>query len=452
MAEIVQRPVRARTRWAALALVALGLVWAASARAGTKMLYTTDSTSVPARQLTRLIPGPQTFVLINGAGTASSWTLNPAVVAALQLEAVAIPVELWLNEQGPGNFRTVQVDLFNGAALIGSVVQGLVLSNSVPAQFFFNIPNAVLQNVPPGGTLTLTITNLTPVGNRRIRLYPTTGANFSRVHAPANTIINVDSVDGYDAAYPGGVIPPSFGPSTTVFVRASVSDPFGDFDITGAQVEIIDPLGTPVGTFAMTQVSAVGVHPKIYEYAYAIPAAGPTGIWTTRVTATEGLEAAPLTDLGVGIFVVAIPMPDLVVLKTVQTDPPGGFHIPGTVVSYTIRVTNMGPGAVDLDTVVITDDIPAELEFRAADFDGATSGPVRFDDGAPASGLSYSFVALGDPGDDVGFQDVGPGYGYTPSTPYDGSVTSIQINPKGILGGNGGGDLYFEIRFKARVR
>lgn len=416
------------------------------------MLYTTDNSSVPVRQLTRLIPGGQNRVQINGAGTSASWTLTPSVVAALQLQAVAIPVELWLTKGGPGSFRTVQVDLLNGAALIGSLVQGLALPNGAPGQFFFNIPNAVLQNVPAGGTLTLTITNLTPQGNRRIRVYPTTGANFSRVRVPANTIINVDSVDGFDAAYPGGAIPPSFGPSTTVFVRASVSDPFGDFDITGAQVEIIDPLGTPVGTFAMTQVSAVGVHPKVYEYAYAIPAAAPLGIWTTRVTATEGLEAAPLTDLGTGTFVVAIPMPNLVVLKTVQTNPAGGFHTPGTEVIYTIRVTNMGPGAVDLDTVVITDAIPAELEFNAADFDGATAGPIRFDDGAVASGLAYTFVSLGDAGDDIDFEDAG-GPGYTPTPPYDGNVTSIRINPKGVLSGNGGGgDPYFEIRFKARVR
>jgi uncharacterized repeat protein (TIGR01451 family) len=418
---------------------------------GTKPLYLTDNTSAPPLQLTRVPPGAQAFQQMAGGGGSVSWTLSPTVVAALQIDNQATPVELWLSETGPGSWRRTQVQLFNGAALIGTVTSWRNVGGG-PSLQVFNVPNAGLQNVPVGGTVTLTVTNTTNQANRQLRVHPTNGPNFSRVVLPANTIINVDSVDGYDAAWPGGVIPPTFNPSSTVFVRASVSDPFGDFDITGAQVQIVDPLGTPVGTFAMTQVSAVGVYPKVYEYAYAVPAAGPGGIWTTRVTATEGLEAAPLTDLGVGTFVVVVPMPNLVVLKTVQTDPPGQFHIPGTVVTYTVRVTNMGSGAVDLDTVVITDDIPAELEFRAADFDGVTSGPVRFDDGAPASGLTYTFTALGNGADDVDFQDVGPGYGYTPAPPFDGNVTSIRINPKGTLAGNGGGDPYFEIRFKARVR
>ena len=84
-----------------------------------------------------------------------------------------------------------------------------------------------------------------------------------------------------------------------------------------------------------------------------------------------------------------------------------------------------------------------------------TSGPIRFDDGATASGLSYTFGALGDMFDDVGFQDVvsAPLYTSVPGTPYDGNVIAIQIYPKGVMNGNGGGsDPYFEIRFKARVR
>lgn len=419
---------------------------------GTKPLYLTDTTSAPPLQLTRVPPAAQAFLQIAGGSASQSWTLSPAVVAALQIDNQQIPVELWLSETGPQSWRQVQVQLFNGAALIGTVTSWRLLSGT-PSQQFFNVPNAVLQNVPIGGTVTLTVSNLTAQANRQLRVHPTNGANFSQVGLPANTIINVDSVGGYDAVYPGGVIPPGFNPSATVWVRASVSDPFGDFDITAAQVEIIDPLGTSVGTFAMTAVTAPGVHPKVWEYAYTIPAGGPGGIWTTRVTATEGLEAAPLTDVGVGTFVVITPMPNLVVLKTVETDPVGSFHVPGTLVTYTVRVTNMGPGSVDLDSVVITDDIPAELEFRSADFDGGTSGPVRFDDGSPVSGLSYTFTALGNGADDVDFQGAAPGYGYTPGTPFDGTVTSIRVNPKGVLAGNGGGgDPYFEIRFKARVR
>ena len=71
------------------------------------------------------------------------------------------------------------------------------------------------------------------------------------------------------------------------------------------------------------------------------------------------------------------------------------------------------------------------------------------------SGLTYSFVSLGDPGDDAGFQDMPPFYTYTPVPVggYDGNVIAIQISPKGVMNASGvGGDPYFEIRFRARVR
>ena len=145
------------------------------------------------------------------------------------------------------------------------------------------------------------------------------------------------------------------------------------------------------------------------------------------------------------------------VLKSVVVEDfmgmPNPKALPGASMIYTIRVTNTGTGPVDLDTLVLRDGIPAELEFSAVDFDGITAGPGRFDDGAPASGLIYSFVALGDPGDDLDFMSTGPLFDYTPAPGYDPAVTAIRFNPKGVLAASGaGGDPYFEVRFRVRVR
>ncbi len=90
-------------------------------------------------------------------------------------------------------------------------------------------------------------------------------------------------------------------------------------------------------------------------------------------------------------------------------------------------------------------------------FDGVTSSPVQFAYGAHAGGLAHTFVALGDPGDDVSFSnDGGTTFTYTPTADANGvdlTVTHIRINPKGdFLGNSGGNDPNIEVYFKATVQ
>ena len=163
------------------------------------------------------------------------------------------------------------------------------------------------------------------------------------------------------------------------------------------------------------------------------------------------------------VDIIPIGSPSLLVLKASATveDPISGTtnpkSIPGATMRYLVMTTNSGSGPVDTDTLVITDPIPANMALRVIDFDGVTSGPVQFVDGAPASGLTYTFVALGDAGDDVSFSnDGGATYTYTPVADANGldlTVTHIRINPKGdFLGDTGGGDPNFDVYFKAIVQ
>lgn len=163
------------------------------------------------------------------------------------------------------------------------------------------------------------------------------------------------------------------------------------------------------------------------------------------------------------VDIIPIGTPSLLILKAAVTieDPINGTTnpkaIPGAAVRYLVMTTNTGAGPVDTDTLVITDPIPANIALRVIDFDGVTSGPVQFVDGTPASGLTYTFVALGDGGDDVSFSnDGGTTYTYSPTADANGvdtTVTHIRINPKGELMGNtGSGDPYFEVYFKAIVQ
>lgn len=117
--------------------------------------------------------------------------------------------------------------------------------------------------------------------------------------------------------------------------------------------------------------------------------------------------------------------------------------IPGSTVINTVEITNTAAGTADTGSVVITDRIPLDAALQVTDFDGATSGPVRFDDGSPVSGLSYIFTSLGSTTDDVAFSNNnGATYNYTPSPDASGvdtTVTHIRIIPSGAFQGSGGG-------------
>jgi uncharacterized repeat protein (TIGR01451 family) len=167
----------------------------------------------------------------------------------------------------------------------------------------------------------------------------------------------------------------------------------------------------------------------------------PAGIATIVTTASSSF--APSVQVAVTDTVDALIVPELMVMKSVATvsDPFNGTTdpkaIPGSTVGYTVTVTNLGGGAVDPDTVVLLDAVPANSDLFVGDIGPPGSGPMQFVDGAIASGLGYTFVGLGSAGDDVDFSnDGGTTYTYTPipdASGFDANVTHIRVLPEGSL-------------------
>ena len=107
-----------------------------------------------------------------------------------------------------------------------------------------------------------------------------------------------------------------------------------------------------------------------------------------------------------------------------------------------------------MDTFELTDAIPNDSCLLVADIAG--NGPVRFDDGSPGSGLSYSFQSLGSATDDLEFSaDGGSSYGYTPipdASGCDPAVTHLRIMPKGPFAADAGtGSPQATFAFRIRI-
>ena len=404
---------------------------------------------------------PQADVRVDKNRPPVTWTLTPATQASLVFgNGPTIPVTLWVSKGGNGGgLVTRRLTLTLDSIGTTSVTIGTLVNQSfsaprrsTPADVTFDIPvTSPPVTLSPGSQIRLTLQNTTSGGgNRRIRLFPIGTISNSRVELDSNTIINVDTVEFFDAAYPGGTAQTNVGPGTALFVRTVVSHPFCSFDSTGAIIDIIDPNSvSQVSGSSMTEIAVSLVATKTYEFPYIIPPAGPGGFSTARVTADEGMEGT-VDDTGTGVVEMVTAMPDLVLMKTsqVNSDPfnltNNPKRIPGAYVHYTIRLTNAGSGTVDNNTVVITDQIPIDTELYVGDLGGTpANSPVLFLDGpgAQTSGLTLVFSGLSLIRDGIDFSNnPGPSFNYYyDPTPYmdadgfDSNVTSIRINPSGVL-------------------
>ena len=170
--------------------------------------------------------------------------------------------------------------------------------------------------MPAGSTIAATVTNISPgTSNATFRVFPVSGGNNSRVELTAETVVNIDSIQFFDAPFPGGSVVTSIAPGATAYVRAVVSDPFGSFDITSAVVTILDANSSMVNSnAAMTEVADSGANTKTYEFAQIVGA--PLGAWTAVVTADEGTEGL-VSDVDVNTFNVG-GTPDVLLLKQSQ--------------------------------------------------------------------------------------------------------------------------------------
>ena len=156
-------------------------------------------------------------------------------------------------------------------------------------------------------------------------------------------------------------------------------------------------------------------------------------------------------------------MPEITLQKTSQTlsDPVNGTTspkaIPGALAEYTIVATNSGHVAADNNSIIITDAIPSNTALYVNDISGAGTGSIRFVDGTPSSGLSYTYTSLGSTTDGLSFSNNGgTTYTYVPSPDAGGvdtNVTNIRIATIGqFLASGGSGSPSFSLLFRVKVK
>jgi len=258
--------------------------------------------------------------------------------------------------------------------------------------------------------------------------------------------------------------------------RLSANDQF-KYAITatanGTQLASNTSSGTGGGPFTAAQVTVAAGYPVTLTESMAAGSVSSISAYTSTLTCTNANSgsstamptnaAGPNVNLGTlafgdgvtCVFTNTAKRPSLTVSKssTVLSDPVNGSdnpkRIPGSVVSYTITVTNTGTGTVDASSLIITDAIPANTSLYVSSSGG---NPIEFIDGSPASGLSFNYAS------NVSFSNAAGGgspYTYTPvadAAGFDASVTGIRVAPSGTMNAAGSGNPSFSIRFRVKVK
>ncbi|MBE0500774.1 MAG: DUF11 domain-containing protein, partial [Desulfuromonadales bacterium] len=171
-------------------------------------------------------------------------------------------------------------------------------------------------------------------------------------------------------------------PGTTVHIRATVSDPFGSYDINAARITLTDPLGAiQVNNQPMAPYADSLAATKTFEYIYDLPAGAELGNWTIRVDSDEGTEGT-ISDYGLGTLSVTEPMPSLMILKSADK----ATVNPGEVITYTITTMNSGAGPAT--TVQVFDNLSPYVGL-ILDYDGVTPPYEPFDFVPGTSGLTF---------------------------------------------------------------
>lgn len=450
------------------------------AASGNKPLYLSNTS------LSRIPPSTDT---IRGFlhGQTLNWAIDNNLQSDLELTAGDIGFDFVITGYRTGGVRTrFDIDLvYNDNIGGGDIVIATTttaygnyrINTQYPLEFNLNLASDIV--IPSGSTIKLSIYNQSQ--NNNANQYSQIDVNninpdpsddtYSKINLNAATVINVDSITVWDATYgdptgngEGNLLTTS-QPDTDLFIRAVISDPFGAFDITAAQIDITKANGTPYDftpdSNAMTQVDTTAddftTNNKVYEKQISLIETGESiGTWNISIEGFEGLEtgAEQVTHTAINTFKILPFQPNITLNKSVSvlSDPINGTAspstkpkaIPGAELKYSVTATNSGRGYADDGSVALQDEIPLDAELYIDDItclnrgNGSGLGPVCFTDGTSPneSGLTYDFISLDDVTDHVQFSQDGSDFTYAPvdaGDGYDDSVRFIRIAPIGNL-------------------
>lgn len=437
--------------------------------AGNKILYLHSLSSVnrPNQIMRRNRPTITSNRNIGRNNLDAIWTLAPSFQSQFEFNGSNISLNLCLqSNQNSNKTHTMRIQLLHNATVIADsndLTLTIPSKNAAIEQFFYSVPLSQQPIISAGETLKLRIVNVTGEGG--IRVYSRDGNDYCYVSIPAKTVINVDSISVIDNAT--GLAVNEINSGSDISIETVISDPFGSFDITEAELTATDSQGdNAINNLSMTVINNSDPATKTFSLSYTIPSNIPSGYWKFSVRAKEG-EENTIDHSSDFMLLVNQALPDIKLEKSIEvfSDPIQGVSstnifskaLPGSILTYTIKAENTGLGVAENNSIWISDAIPDKTYMLVKDFnDISGQGPLIEQPINTSSGLSYQFITLDSSSDDIDFSDNnGLTFDYSPiadSEGIDQNITHFRINPKGTFQAPSAGESATQFTIKFRVQ
>jgi len=226
-------------------------------------------------------------------GTTATFTQSTAMAGNLGMPAGTNIVVTTYIENASGMTDGSTVTDLSATVKYGSTTHGpvnAVYTDAATDYLTWTFSLSGASTIATGNQVVFDITNV-PAGVSFDLKYDS-DSYPSKIDLPTNDLITVDELKVYDDAYAAGTAITSTTNGQTVYVRVTVSDPFGNADITSTDLVIALPAscsGSDItATLTDTDVVATTAGTKTYEYKWVTGVC--QGEHTVSVTAKEGYE------------------------------------------------------------------------------------------------------------------------------------------------------------------
>jgi uncharacterized repeat protein (TIGR01451 family) len=316
--------------------------------------------------------GGEATVTFDNSPTYYSY-LYPGLAGDLTLRGtIRVPLYIEADDAQNSNVTVSIIDLAPDSSTTVIGTTSLAVPRNSDGWYTFNIAN-VDYTVPLGHAVAVGMR--TGAAAQDVTLHYDAAAYNSRVELPVVNAIAVEQVTTASACHPGGASFFSQGQALTITAR--VSDPFGSYDVAGADVLVTDPGGTPVvpGLAMMPVVTSTDA--VTFEHVYNVPAAATLGVYTSVVTGSEGNGVQATASV---TFTVQRPA---VLTSSLVAAPLAVYH--GQPIAVTMLVANSGQ-------VTATNVAPSLLTQGGTGAASLASGPTPASTDVPAGGVVVTFT------------------------------------------------------------
>ncbi len=259
------------------------------------------------------------ITLTNGA-----MPTNPAVTATLQYNGT--------------NFLTLSNPLYSATS--NYLVWTGVMAGNV--------------TVPAGQAITCVISNSQSGVAYHVNYGSTNAPSVIVLPASAGTVVAVNTLGVYDAPYPGGNLVTTPVAGSTVYIRASVSDPFGSYDITSLGLAVTGPNLGASFTNVLTDANLVASDAVSKTYQFPWTAGATTGDYSIAVTAHEGTEGVTATAAAaITTTFLDLGTPSTTTFTSGNNGPVTTTFTAGNPVCIQVKDLNRNTNATTIDTVLV---------------------------------------------------------------------------------------------------